>query len=389
VVALTVDHRLREEAAAEAAQVGAWLGARGIAHETLTWDEGASLRGAVRSPQKAARDARYRLLAQWCRARGISHLLVAHHADDQVETFLMRLARGSGVNGLAAMAPVVALYGIALMRPLLDIPKAELIAVCADAGQPWIEDPSNASTASTRVRFRKARRLLEAEGLTRARLLMTVQHMQRARAAIDHAVMALLKAACSWDDYARARLLLQPFQEAPAEIALRALERVLMAASGEDYGPRFESLERLYARFSAGPWRDSTLHGCVTTRDGDALLVYREAAHVGGNCWLASGSHAVWDGRFCLRLAANNDVMGYHVGALDTSALDREAKNCGRLHEIPGEIRRTLPALYDSQGVAAVPHADFYRNDVTYLSEALDVTAVAPLNVSRAPGAKL
>jgi hypothetical protein len=81
--------------------------------------------------------------------------------------------------------------------------------------------------------------------------------------------------------------------------------------------------------------------------------------------------------------------MGYHVGALDTSALDREAKNCGRLHEIPGEIRRTLPALYDSQGVAAVPHVDFYRNDVTYLSEALDVTAVAPLNVSRAPGAKL
>src|SRR5207237_10111935 len=92
VHALTVDHKLRDAAASEAAQVGAWMAGAGIPHTVLVWEEGAALRGLARSAQRDARTARYRLLLDWCAANDCSHLFVAHHADDQVETFLQRLA---------------------------------------------------------------------------------------------------------------------------------------------------------------------------------------------------------------------------------------------------------------------------------------------------------
>ena len=184
LAAVTVDHRLRAEAAAEARQVAGWLEPLGIAHTTLIWEQGAQ-EAKGRSLQKAARDARYGLMAAWCAAEGRSHLFLAHHADDQVETFLIRLTRGSGVSGLAAMMPATTLGtaggSVVLARPLLGFAKADLLAVCRTLNQPWIEDPSNTNTASARVRFRQAARLLEEEGLTRGRLLETVGHMQRAR----------------------------------------------------------------------------------------------------------------------------------------------------------------------------------------------------------------
>jgi tRNA(Ile)-lysidine synthase len=120
--ALTVDHGLRPEAAAEARRVGRWLRARGIEHRIIAW------RGTkpAANIQAAARAARYGLLSAWCARHGVLHLLLAHHADDQAETYLMRLARGSGVDGLAAMAPVHELPSVRVLRPLLDVPRARL-----------------------------------------------------------------------------------------------------------------------------------------------------------------------------------------------------------------------------------------------------------------------
>ncbi|MGZ6175306.1 MAG: tRNA lysidine(34) synthetase TilS [Candidatus Binataceae bacterium] len=389
LTALTVDHGLRPEAAAEAKQVEAWLGSRGIAHRILTWEEGAHLRGHPRSPQKAARDARYALMTSWCAARDVSHLFLAHHADDQVETFLMRLARGSGVNGLAAMAPATALHGVVLARPLLDVPKAALVAFCRERGQTWIEDPSNLNAASTRVRFRAARRLLEAEGLTRERLLTTVKHMQRARTALEETVDALLRDACRWDEFGVAHIDVAAVQAAPDEIALRAIERVLIAASGAVYGPRFEALERVHTRLGSEPWRDSTLHGCALNREGGSLVIRREPAQIAADARLAAHAPVVWDGRFRLSLSSDKHVIDYRVSAARTRELPVTLREDGAWTRIPGRVRQTLPAIYDSAGLAAVPHAKFYRPDVNYLSDALEVVAVAPLNSRLHPGAKL
>ena len=361
VFGLTVDHQLRDAAAIEAAQVAAWLAPHHIPHVTLRWNDGPHARTLTRSAQSAAREARYRLMTDWCLANDCTHLFVAHHADDQVETFLLRLARGSGVDGLAAMAPASSRDGIVIARPLLGFTKAQLTAVCRELDQPWIEDPSNLSSASARVRFRQAREVLEREGLTRERLLATVGHLQRARAALDHAVAALL-ARGWWDKFGVARLPVADLLSAPEEIALRALARLLAAAGGQAFGPRFESLARLYGRLTAGPWSDATLHGCLITRDGADVVVAREPAQITDDKTLAGNTSVIWDGRYRLTLAVEGAAPVFTVSRFKDSKSEQPL-----LADLPARVRGTLPALYDSAGLVAVPHAGYLRADIARL----------------------
>ena len=343
LTALTVDHCLRAAAADEVRQVAQWCAALGVAHAALTWDEGAALVGATRSPQAEAREARYGLMTAWCREHSAAAICLAHHADDQVETFLMRLARGSGVDGLAAMLPETVRDGVRLLRPLLGEPKAALQATCAAFGQSWIDDPSNQNRAATRVRFRQARALLAAEGLDDARLLQTVAHMQRARDALGSAVDALLARNCRWDDYGVARFDLAAFSEAPEEIALRFLAAILCRASGAVYAPRFERLTRLYRALSTGPWRDATLHGCGISRAGGDVLIFREAAAIDHQLEIAPGAHAVWDNRFEIAVSATapTPVRIIAAGAWATAARAPEAVRAARA---------SLPLALDERG---------------------------------------
>src|SRR5271170_2967071 len=148
--ALTVDHGLRPESAAETRTVAGWLAARAIPHEILAW-AGDKPATAI---QEAARDARYRLLAQWCRGHGVLHLLTAHHREDQVETHLIRRRAGSGIDGLAGMSAVRELAECRLVRPLLWVPRARLRALLAQEGQPFLCDPSNLNPRFERARLR-------------------------------------------------------------------------------------------------------------------------------------------------------------------------------------------------------------------------------------------
>ena len=160
ITALTVDHRLRPGSAEEAARVAHWLRHRAIAHVVLVRD-GPGFAGDV---QAEARAARYRLLEGWCECQGVLHLLTAHHREDQAETVLLRLARGSGLDGLAGIAAVVERRDCRILRPLLTVPRASLAATLEARGQAWIEDPSNRDPAYARVRLRQAEAVLEREG---------------------------------------------------------------------------------------------------------------------------------------------------------------------------------------------------------------------------------
>lgn len=151
VVAATVDHRLRPEAADEAAMVAAYCATLGVPHAILTPD--APIAGA--SIQAQARVARYRLLQDWAAAEGATALITAHHADDQAETLLMRAARGSGISGLAGIRAKRDLGPVALLRPLLGWRRSELRAVAEQAGAPFVDDPTNSDDAHDRTRFRR------------------------------------------------------------------------------------------------------------------------------------------------------------------------------------------------------------------------------------------
>ncbi|MGE4061762.1 MAG: tRNA lysidine(34) synthetase TilS [Rhodospirillaceae bacterium] len=363
VHALTVDHALRDAAADEARQVAAWLAPLDIPHTTLRWAEGVAYRGRASSAQAVARDARYRLMMDWCMANGCSHLFVAHHADDQAETFLLRLARGSGVDGLAAMTPLVERGGIRLARPLLAVPKDRLVAYLRDIGQPWIEDPSNHDPNYGRTRLRAARTILEREGLSSGRLLATADHMRRARAALDYYVGELLARACTWDEYGVGRVDLGQFLAAPEEIGLRGLARVLMTAGGQVYRPRFERLLRLYESLRTGPWRDSTLHGCVLVRGGAQLTVAREAAQIGDDLAIAGDAKVIWDGRF--EVGVKGAAGRFRVRRLVAADLPVELRDAPAWKKLPVIARETLPALFDSQGLAAVPPLNYLRSNLT------------------------
>lgn len=352
LTALTVDHGLRPEAADEARRVGRWLRARGIEHRIIAW-RGEKPEANI---QAAARDARYALLSGWCARRGILHLLLAHHAGDQAETYLLRLARGSGVDGLAAMATVHELLSVRVLRPLLDVPRVRLEASLRRAGQEWVDDPTNRDRDHARVRMRQLLPALSEEGLTGARLARTAGQLARARATLETAVADAMADSVALHPAGFCLLDREEFLAMPPEIALRILARVLRTVGGTAYPPRLESLERLLDELSLPDARGRTLAGCRLLPWRGALLACREAGTVEGKVPLGD-SHAVWDSRFEIEARA---AKGAFVGPLGSEARDRVLKE--RLSAFPAAVRPSLPALWDRKGLLAVPHAGYWRN---------------------------
>lgn len=371
ITALTVDHGLRPEAAAEARQVGRWLRAQGIAHRTLRWNEAKTSRANIQAParnpranlQARARDARYGLLTAWCRDHGIADLLIAHHQEDQAETFLLRLARGSGLDGLAAMAAQTPRGGVRLLRPFLAVPKAALVAYLRRRKQPWVEDPSNRDTAYARVRMRALLPLLAAEGLTAERLAETAARLGQARAALAESCADLLNRAAQAHDAGYALLDVAAFAAAPREVALRALARLLVAFGGQDYTPRYERLSRLADELFAGLKGGRTLAGCrILPQAGGRALLLREARGLASA--MAVGRQAVtWDGRFSITAHAvlRGNVTIAALGEADGRAL-RQALPALELGALPRLALATLPALRDKAGLLAVPHLNWRRS---------------------------
>jgi tRNA(Ile)-lysidine synthase len=366
-VGLTVDHGLRPEAGAEARQVGRWLAARGISHTVLRW------RGPkpATNLQAAARAARYRLLEGWCRKQAVLHLLLAHQREDQAETFLLRLGRGSGLDGLAAMAPVVEGAAVRLVRPLLTVGRARLVATLEAAGQSWFEDPSNRDPRHARVRLRALLPDLAREGLTDERLARTAEALGRARRALDDATARLLAIAVCVDPAGYAVLERGPLMAASEEVALRALGRLLQCMGGGDYGPRLERLERLYREIvKTGLPAARTLGGCrilrLVRRSSERLLICREPGAIADERPVTPGAEVMWDRRFyvCLSKYSRNIRRSVRLGALGErgwASLVR-GRAAPPVPGLPSAVRASLPALRGLEGLLAVPHLSPGRN---------------------------
>ncbi len=281
LIAVTVDHGLRKEARQEAAAVGRLARKLGIAHRTLRWTGTKPKTGL----QAAARVARYRLLAGAARKANASHILTAHTRDDQAETMLIRLSRGSGVAGLAAMARVSSVPGddagqIKLVRPLLDIPKARLIATLRAAKVPFADDPSNRDPRFTRVRLRGLMKELAREGLDSRRLALLALRLRRADLAIEAAVVRA-EAELARPPAAPDAITIDAagYARSPAEVALRLIGRAVARAGDE--GPvelaKLEALkEALDAAQNTGNARfRRSLAGALVTLVGPEITVER------------------------------------------------------------------------------------------------------------------
>jgi tRNA(Ile)-lysidine synthase len=280
LLAITIDHGLRPQAAAEAAAVKRLARRLGVPHRTLRW-RGKKPKSGL---QAAARVARYRLLAQAAARAGYGHVMTAHTLDDQAETVLFRLARGSGLTGLAGMAAASPLpvggSEIFLLRPLLHIAKSRLIATVEAAGISYAEDSSNSDPRFTRARLRMLMPALAREGLDARGLARLAVRMRRAEATIEFAVHAARGALAPglWRPrgpvvFGRAR-----FAQLPAEVGLRLLGRAI-AHAGDEGPVELGKLEVLYGALRQAPGRlRQTLAGAVVTLAGNLLRIERAPA---------------------------------------------------------------------------------------------------------------
>lgn len=337
ITALTVDHRLRPESSAEALQVSTWMAAEGIPHETLVWNGPKP----TTNLQAAAREARYKLLTTWCQRNSVRHLALGHHRDDQAETFLLRLARGSGPSGLAAMGPATERNGIRLLRPLLGMSRAALQELVRRTGHPWLNDPTNYQRRFARVRARTATASLpDLAGAATIRA--------RARAGIEALSDELLHKLATWR--AAGFCLLDPniLAGAPPQIAAAAIARVLMVVGGRTLPPGQSALARLVER--ASRHKGGTLHGVRLALEANTLLVVREARNL-PRLALPPGATGVWDGRFLVKNQSNRGVIVAALGDDGWSQVRAVAQR-----SLPVPVRGTLPAFWAEERPIAVPH---------------------------------
>lgn len=346
VTALIVDHGLRPTAAGEARKVADWLTARDIECHILTWTGTKPATGI----QAAAREARYGLLGAWCRAAAVLHLLLAHHLDDQAETVALRQARHSGADGLAGMAAVRELTGLRLLRPLLPVSKARLLATLAALGQPWLEDPGNLAGPFARSRLRRGA-ALDTTALARSATARAAE-----RAALDEHTAAWLAIHARVDPAGFVTLSAPALASAPPEICRRALQQVLMSVGGNRYPPRQARLARLLEPIRGGLASGRTLAGCRILPWQRALLICREPQTINEVTPLVAGVPVLWDRRFRLELAGDVPTLVIRALARTGRRHLRAAGSTASRRQLPAPVRPTLPSVWRGEELLAVPH---------------------------------
>lgn len=343
VVAATVDHGLRPEAAAEAVQVAGLCDRLGVAHDVLEWTGW----DGVGNVQAMARQARYSLLSEWAKNQNVDCVLLGHTKDDLAENFLIRLSRRSGVDGLAAMDPVILRNGQMFARPMLGMSRDDLRVYLKAQQTPWIDDPSNDDPAYDRVRARRALKVLADLGIDSSGLAQVSQNMTSAKEALQDQVSAVAWTQVKQD---RGDLLIDidALIDSPAEISRRLLGAGLQWVSGADYAPRRAPLLELLKQLPSG--KTGNLMGCLVTVSQGRVRVAREEAAVA----TSRSQTPVWDGRWRV---CGPWQEGMQVRALRSQGLLQvpEWRDIG----LPRTSLLSSPSVWYDDTLIAAPLADY------------------------------
>ena len=347
--AVTVDHGLRPAAKAEAAMVGEVCEGLGVAHGTLAWD-GWDGSGNL---QDQARRARYRLMTDWAREAGIGAVALGHTADDQAETFVMRLARGSGVDGLSAMAARRRAGGVLWLRPLLSVSREALRAYLRARRLGWVEDPSNADLRFERVRARQVLADLAPLGVTAGGLMATTRRLAEAREALEAVTHEAARrlARVELGDVVLER---DGFAALPAEIRRRLMVHTLNWVASAEYGPRAEALAEVLRQVDEGG--STTLHGCRVVVGKADLRVAREFQAVKDT---VAEPGRLWDRRWRIvagEAATPGETKDLQVRALGEAGVALCAE--WRVAGLPRSSMITLPSLWRGADLVAAPLAE-------------------------------
>ena len=263
-----VNHRLRPEAEIETEYVKDVCKKLNVPCHIFYWNEDKPDSGL----EAAAREVRYKMMTDFCHENGIEYLLTAHQSDDQIETFLMNLSRGSGLYGLSAMLPESERNGIKILRPMLEVPRSEIKQYCEDNNIRYFVDSMNSDEHYTRVKIRQNRHVLNDDlGISDARILLAIQNLARTREWMDKYIAARVEMVIrSWGALFLSSFL---FDEAE-EIRLKFLGILIQKIGGNNYPVRLNSLQKALSNLQTDC--KFTLGHCTIRRLNNRILIVPE-----------------------------------------------------------------------------------------------------------------
>lgn len=358
IVVVTVDHHLRKESSDEAKIVSKWCQNLGIQHHTLVWSRDQSPEMQQGNVMKQARDARYNLLSNFCILHQIQDICIGHTQDDQAETVLMRLMRGSGVDGLSAIKDIRRYNSVRIVRPVLSFSRNILRGYLHSIRQEWIDDPSNIDRKYERIRTRD---MIRSCGFSQSRLAKTAVHMQRAQEVLEHQCV-LLKRECLTIKPARIYSVDKgKFLEGYIETQLRLLSEILQKVSGKVYRADLKSLERLHEEIIQKRNGGYSLHGCIIRFRKYVFLVYRELENCEIPIVVDPNQIVTWDKRYQVLNKSSSSIIARALG-------NTFFENNKAWKALPLAARQSCLSIWENEELICVPDAGFSNSNIVIRS---------------------
>lgn len=345
--AVTIDHGLRVDTPSECKYVEEISNHFNVEHTTLKWLDKPS--GNL---QNSARNARHELFLGWTKRNKLSVVLLGHTLDDNAETVMMKLIRGSGIDGLTGISKNKKINGLAISRPLLNTSREQLRQYLKVKNISWIDEPSNFDERFERIKVRNFLPKLSNIGLTPDKLVALAGHMDRAKDALNWEVSRFAQQYVQQKSWGDLEIKFEEFIKIPKEYQLRLLSGALRWISGKIYRPRFRSLERLLGAItssSLGP--GMCLMGCVTKHEEGGIRISRELAAIPQPI-LAVKPEYIWERRWQLKIDFKKLNIAM-IGPLGKEGL-KQIEN-SKSFNIPNTALICSVAMFENGHVSCLP----------------------------------
>lgn len=364
--ALTVNHGLRPESEKEANFVSNYVQKFGVESFILNWEK----ENIISNVQSHARKARYFLLTEWCKKNNIQNLFLAHHRDDQVETFLMRLERGSGIDGLSSMCYKYFFNGVYILRPLLDFSRSDIEKYAKSHHLLWVNDKSNQDVKYRRTLYRNLLKVSDNQEILTKRICLTALHMKRAIKALMHYTRIAFDDCVNIHDLGYIEIKLEKFLILPEEIAIRVLLYSIMVIGNKYYKPRYKSFLFIFDKILSKKCDvDHTFSGCRIKKCEKNILIIRESSKIEELFIKLPFTESIrWDNRFSCKIFTNQEISVILTPLEKTQKIPKFLKDYNCCYE----VFYSLPSVQKDNKILAypcinTPEKDINNNEIQYI----------------------
>ncbi len=358
--AITINHNMRESSTIEASQLHQILRKKKITHEILEIDP---KKIPTSNIEARLREARYELLYQSCIKQKIEFLFLGHQLDDVAENFLIRLFRGSGLDGLSSMQELASFKKIKLARPLLNSSKIELQRFLFDQNVEWFEDESNLDEKFLRNKIRNFLDTIPDKNLIQKRIKNTSDELTKIRDSFDEILLSEARKILEFSETGYFLIDLTKIKKIDEKIALKILALVLLEISGQVYKPRLEKLRRFYEWMITDlAHKPKTFYGCIIEKyDSKRLAIYREKRAIDQNdVKLFDKKNYLFDGRILVEVNAKNAEHLFFPNQCQARAIKTYCE-ASKNPKIMKKIFATCLCKIKEESVTVVPHRFYFR----------------------------